>query len=223
VALTCRNFLTAPSGPGAVVKHLGATHIAWRPQSVRSSPDGGAWHASNHCVSRAGARPAGRAAGRKSPLRVVNELPPFTFDDEPGVESAAARTEVESAPELTAAQLRRLMISEFRDWLRSRTNRNGRPFQADTISAYADAAIALDAWISAEGIEADFTACDTKALDRFSAGYFTAHGQGGTNTKRRNLRHLFSWLERENDHRGTPRPGPGRPRWPGSSSPTCWR
>ena len=40
---------------------------------------------------RAAARPAGRTAGRKSPLRVVNELPPFTFDDEPGVESAAAR------------------------------------------------------------------------------------------------------------------------------------
>ena len=64
------------------------------------------------------------------------------------------------------------MISEFRDWLGSRTNRNGRPFQADTVSAYADAAIALDAWMNAEGIEDDFAACDTKTLNRFFAAYF---------------------------------------------------
>jgi hypothetical protein len=47
------------------------------------------------------------------------------------------------------------MISEFRDWLGSRTNRNGRPFQADTISACADAAIALDAWMTAEDVDGD--------------------------------------------------------------------
>ncbi len=93
-----------------------------------------------------------------------------------------------------------LMISEFRDWLRSRTNRNGRPFQADTISVYADAAIALDAWMTAEGVDADFTVCGTKMLNRFFAAYFAGHGRGGTSTKQRNLRHLFSWLEREHDH-----------------------
>jgi site-specific recombinase XerD len=153
---------------------------------------------------RSAASPGGRAGtrgtGRKSPLRVVNELPPFTFDDEPGVDSAAARAEAERSPELTAAQLRRLMISEFRDWLGTRTNRNGRPFQPDTISAYADAAIALDAWMSREAIEEDFTACDTAMLNRFFAAYFAAHSQGGTNTKQRNLRHLFTWLERDHDH-----------------------
>ena len=70
------------------------------------------------------------------------------------------------------------MISEFRDWLRSRTNRNGRPFQADTISAYADAAIALDAWMTAEGIDGDFTACDTAVLNRFFAAYFAGARAG---------------------------------------------
>ena len=148
---------------------------------------------------RAAARPAGRAAGRKSPLRVVTELPPFTIDEPPDLDGAGVRLGAARSPELTAAQLRRLMISEFRDWLGSRTNRNGRPFQADTISAYADAAVALDAWMTAEGIDGDFTACDTAALNRFFAAYFRAHGQGGTNTKQRNLRHLFSWLEREHD------------------------
>ena len=147
-----------------------------------------------------GGRAGARGAGRKSPLRVVSELPPFRFDEEPCPVAGAAQLEMERPRELTAAQLRRLMISEFRDWLGTRTNRNGRPFQPDTISAYADAAIALDTWMSAEGIEADFTACDTKALNRFFAAYHAAHGQGGTNTKQRNLRHLFSWLERDHDH-----------------------
>jgi hypothetical protein len=40
-------------------------------------------------------------------------------------------------------QLRRMQISEFTIWLRSRTNKHHRPFQADTIAAYADAARAL--------------------------------------------------------------------------------
>ena len=32
-----------------------------------------------------------------------------------------------------------MMISEFGDWLRSRTNRHKRPFQEETISVYRDA------------------------------------------------------------------------------------
>jgi site-specific recombinase XerD len=118
----------------------------------------------------------------------------------PGPAAAGVRPEGERPPELTAAQLRRLMISEFRDWLGTRTSRDRRPFQPDTIAAYADAAIALDAWMSAEGIEAEFTGCGTATLNRFFAAYHAAHGQGGTNTKQRNLRQLFTWLEREHDH-----------------------
>jgi hypothetical protein len=48
---------------------------------------------------------------------------------------------------------------------------------AVTISAYTDAAIALDAWMTAEGIDADFTGCDTKLLNRFFAAYFAARGE----------------------------------------------
>lgn len=169
---------------------------------MRSSPDGGALACEQPLFppGRAAARPAGRTAGRKSPLRVVTELQPLIIDEPPDPEEIGAEHGLGWSPELTAAQLRRLMISKFRDWLGSRTNRNGRPFQADTVSAYADAAIALDAWMTAEGIDGDFTACDTVMLNRFFATYFRAHGQGGTNTKQRNLRHLFSWLEREHDH-----------------------
>jgi hypothetical protein len=35
------------------------------------------------------------------------------------------------------------MISEYGEWLRSQTNRHGRPFQPETISAYRGAAVAL--------------------------------------------------------------------------------
>jgi integrase/recombinase XerD len=104
------------------------------------------------------------------------------------------------------------MISEYRDWLRSRTSRDGRPFQEDTVSAYADAAIALDAWMTREKLSGDFTACDTAMLNRFFAAYYTAHGQGGTSTKQRNLRHLFTWLERDQGHphsSGAPSPATG--------------
>jgi hypothetical protein len=90
-------------------------------------------------AGRAAARPAGRTAGRKSPLRVVTELQPLTVDEPPDLDGAGERPGLGRPHELSAAQLRRLMISEFRDWLGSRTNRNGRPFQADTISANADA------------------------------------------------------------------------------------
>lgn len=37
-------------------------------------------------------------------------------------------------------------------------------------------------------------------LNRFFTDYLGAHGQSGTNTKQRNLRHLFSWLEKAYGH-----------------------
>lgn len=141
---------------------------------------------------------AGRRPARKSPLRVVTEPQPLT--DQAYLDRAAPAWRGERGGPRSAAELRQLMISEFREWLRSRTNRHGRPFQEDTISAYADAAVALDAWMTSNAIDADFTACDTAMLNRFFADYFAAHGQGGTNTKQRNLRHLFTWLEDEYGH-----------------------
>jgi hypothetical protein len=54
-----------------------------------------------------------------------------------------------------------MMISEFEQWLRSRTNAEKRPFQEETVVAYAKAARALDAWMTGKKIDGDFTACDT--------------------------------------------------------------
>jgi hypothetical protein len=93
-----------------------------------------------------------------------------------------------------------MQISEFRDWLQSRTNHEKRPFREDTITAYAKAARALDAWMTSKAIAGDFTACDTAVLNLFFRDYNSSHSRGGTNTKQRNLRHLFTWLEAEHDH-----------------------
>lgn len=101
---------------------------------------------------------------------------------------------------MTGQQLRAMMISEFCQWLRSRTNKEKRPFQEETITAYKVAARALDAWMTSAGLDGDFTACDAGTLNKFFRDYRAAHGQGGTNTKQRNLRHLFTWLEHQYEH-----------------------
>lgn len=59
-----------------------------------------------------------------------------------------------------------MSVSEFTDWLRTRTNKHDRPFQEDTITAYRDAARALHRWMTSQGIDDDFAACDTAVLNR---------------------------------------------------------
>jgi site-specific recombinase XerD len=51
--------------------------------------------------------------------------------------------------------------------------------------------------MTAQGIDGDFTVCDTAMLNRFFRDYFAERGQGGTHSQQRNLRHLFSYLRRE--------------------------
>jgi integrase/recombinase XerD len=57
--------------------------------------------------------------------------------------------------------------------------------------------------MTSQEIDGDFTACDTEMLNRFFTGWVTKHGQAGLNTRQRNLRHLFTWLE---DAYGHPHP-----------------
>lgn len=88
-------------------------------------------------------------------------------------------------------------LEEFADYLRTITNRDGRPFQPATVNTYVYAGRALDAWMSAANIEGGFSVVDTVMLNRFFRDYFRQHGQGGTNAQQRNLRHLFNFLQRE--------------------------
>jgi site-specific recombinase XerD len=101
---------------------------------------------------------------------------------------------------MTGEQVRAMQVNEFCQWLRPRTNQEKRPFQEETITAYKVAARALDAWMTASEMDGDYTTCDAEVLNRFFRDYHAAHGQGGTNTKQRNLRHLFTWLETAYDH-----------------------
>src|SRR5512146_458692 len=126
---------------------------------------------------------SGTPTPRKSPLRVV----PFPGGGSPHLPQPSPRP-----ADLTGAQLRAMQVSEFAQWLRSRTNQEKRPFQEETITAYKVAARALDAWMTTREMDGDFTACDTATLNLFFRDYNAAHAQGGTNTKQRNLRHPFS-------------------------------
>ena len=82
-----------------------------------------------------------------------------------GILLAAGRGQ--GAP-VTAPELRRMQVSEFAAWLRSRTNWHKRPFQEAAVAAYADAARSLDRWMTGQGIDGDFTACGTEMLNRSS-------------------------------------------------------
>jgi len=137
-------------------------------------------------MSRSAASPATASRPRKSPLRLASGGEP-SFPPRQG-------------GRLSPSQLRTMMIGEFEQWLRSRTNQEKRPFQEETVVAYAKAARALDAWMTEKKIDGDFTACDSALLNSFFRDYNAAHTRGGTNTKQRNLRHLFTWLEAEYEH-----------------------
>lgn len=137
-------------------------------------------------MSRSSASPASADRPRKSPLRLAA--------------GGEASFPPRQSGRLSPGQLRAMMISEFEQWLRSRTNQEKRPFQEETVVAYAKAARALDAWMTEKKIDGDFTACDTALLNGFFRYYDAAHTRGGTKTKQRNLRHLFTWLEAEYDH-----------------------
>jgi integrase/recombinase XerD len=137
-------------------------------------------------MSRSATPPAVSGSPRKSPLRIAATSGPSFPRHQDG--------------RLSPVQHRMMMITEFEQWLRSRTNQEKRPFQEETVVAYAKAARALSAWMADKKMDGDFTACGTALLNRFFRDYSDAHTRGGTNTKQRNLRHLFTWLEAEYDH-----------------------
>jgi integrase/recombinase XerD len=79
-------------------------------------------------------------------------------------------------------------------------NKHKRPFQEETIRGYAETARALDLWMAETVVDGDFTAYDVTVLNEFFAAYRNSHSQGGTNTRQRNLHHLFKWLALRYDH-----------------------
>ena len=133
-------------------------------------------------------------AGRqrlRSPLAVPGEL--HDAGSGPAEETGSAVPAALTAP-------RAVTLTDFHDYLRTTNNRDGRPYEAGTINAYLSPAKTLDAWMSANGFDGDFTAADTALLNRFFRDYYDSHGQGGTHTLQRNLIQLFNFLQREHGH-----------------------
>jgi hypothetical protein len=88
-------------------------------------------------------------------------------------------------------------LAEFEDYLRTVNNRDGRPYEEKTIINYVGPGKNLDAWMTGNGIDGDFTVLDVRTLNRYFREYYLEHGQGGTHTLQRNLIQLFNYLEHE--------------------------
>src|ERR1700731_3001613 len=118
--------------------------------------------------------PGRRSAGRplKSPLAVAaghSSRPP-----------AASAPHDSPVPSRIVLSDRETTLTEFEDYLRTVNNRDGRPYEEKTISAYAGPGKHLDKWLTSQGIDGDFTVADTALLNRYFREYYLEHGQGGT-------------------------------------------
>lgn len=140
-------------------------------------------------------RPATQGRPLKDPLRS-----PAVGIPRVAVPSAGFGPKRAADVNIPGPDLRKTEISEFGDWLRTQTNKQQLPYQENAILAYTEVARVLDRWMTKEGIDGDFTACDTDVLNRFFADYRKSHTQGGTNTRQRNLHHLFKWLAKVHGH-----------------------
>jgi integrase/recombinase XerD len=165
------------------------------PSTKTNAPAGGKSAAGSRGSGAKAARLAGTARpALKNPLRTtaMGMTAPGSFpasDAGPGL-----------VPRVSAPQLRKMAISEFSGWLRTQTNKNKLPSQERAVEAYAETARVLDRWMTEQGIDGDFAACDTAVLNRFFLDYRNSHTQGGTNTRQRNLHHLFKWLAKAYGH-----------------------
>jgi integrase/recombinase XerD len=125
----------------------------------------------------------------KSPLAMPSGAPVAPADYPSDIEGAVLASVVLSDRNAT--------LAEFEDYLRTVNNRDGRPYEEKTISNYVGPGKNLDVWMTASGLDGDFTVLDVATLNRYFREYYLAHGQGGTHTLQRNLIQLFNYLEHE--------------------------
>jgi integrase/recombinase XerD len=139
------------------------------------------------------------ASGRRVPARPLKS--PLAIAERYGSPRAADPLDV-NEPALQGVVMtdREATLAEFEDYLRTTNNRDGRPYQDKTIEAYVLPAKNLERWLTAKGIEGDFTAADTALLNKYFREYYQEHGQGGTHTCQRNLIQLYNFLQHERGH-----------------------
>jgi len=129
----------------------------------------------------------GMKAPLKSPLAMPSGAPVAPADYPADIEGAVLASVVLSDRNAT--------LAEFEDYPRTVNNRDGRPYEEKTISNYVGPGKNLDVWMTASGLDGDFTVLDVATLSRYFREYYLAHGQGGTHTLQRNLIQLFNYLE----------------------------
>ncbi len=146
--------------------------------------------------------PSSTTSGRRAPARPLKS-PLAVADYHASPRRADGLDAEETILQGVVLTDRGATLAEFQDYLRTTNNRDGRPYAERTIEAYVDPAKNLDTWLTATGIDGDFTSADTPLLNRYFREYYLKHGQGGTHTLQRNLIQLFNFLARE---RGRPTP-----------------
>ena len=119
-------------------------------------------------------RPAS-VRGSKTPLKSPLAMP-SAVSSLAGVSAAVGVGDTLTGVMLTD---RGATISEFEDYLRTTNNRDGRPYEEKTIENYAGPCRNLDTWMTANGIDGDFTVLDAATLNRYFRQYYLEHGQGG--------------------------------------------
>jgi integrase/recombinase XerD len=133
--------------------------------------------------------------GRRIPARTLKS--PLAAPGHAGQADAVTAASALAASVRARLTDRESTLAEFEGYLRTVNNRNGRPYEEKTISVYSVPPKNLDGWLTANGIEGDFTVADTPLLNRYFRAYYLEHSQGGTHTLQRNLIQLFNFLERE--------------------------
>lgn len=102
------------------------------------------------------------------------------------------------APEAAEGNAEREQQRSFYEMcLRAVTNRRNKPYEEDTIRAYLDAVISLEAFLARAEFPAGYQALGVDDINAYLADYRARNGQGGTVTKQSNLRVFFAWLARE--------------------------
>lgn len=115
-----------------------------------------------------------------------------------GLHAVATRPAGPGSPEAAEGVAEREQQRAFYEmYLRAVTNRRHKPYEEDTISAYLDAVISLEAFLARTEFPVGFQALGVADINAYLADYRARNGQGGTVTKQSNLRVFFAWLARE--------------------------
>lgn len=119
------------------------------------------------------------ARPRRGPLRSPLAAAPHS----PSAASRSGAGPGRAAAHAAVPDPRSVTLDEFDEYLRTVNNTDGHPYEEATINAYVYPAKALDAWMTANGLDGDFTTVDTALLNRYFREYYQARPTPGPGTR----------------------------------------